>query len=53
MVPPGLKTLMRSTLSGFEVKLPFSLLVRTVPRDVIVLMYHAVGDTPAPHLCNL
>jgi peptidoglycan/xylan/chitin deacetylase (PgdA/CDA1 family) len=53
MVPPGLKSLMRSTLSGFGVRLPFILLARTVPRDVIVLMYHAVGDTPAPYLRNL
>lgn len=52
-MPSGLKSLLRSTLSGFGARLPFTLLARRVPRDVIVLMYHAVGESPAPHLRNL
>lgn len=53
MVPLELKSLTRSTLCGFGAKLPLAALARLVSREVIVLMYHAVGESPAPHLCNL
>lgn len=53
MIAPGLKSLMRSSATSFGARLPLALLTHLIPRDVIVLMYHAVDETPAPHLRNL
>jgi peptidoglycan/xylan/chitin deacetylase (PgdA/CDA1 family) len=53
MNPLDPKSLMRTAFRGFGASLPYTLLTYLVPRDVIVLMYHAVGEIPAPHLRNL
>ena len=43
----------RNVITRFASKLPLAVLTRSIPRNVIVLMYHAVGDAPAPHLRHL
>lgn len=49
----GLKPFVRRSMIGFGARLPLDVLARSVPRDVIVLMYHAVGEDAAAHLRNL
>ena len=43
MFPSSLKSFMRNSVSGFGARLPINVLARLVPRDVIVLMYHATS----------
>ena len=47
------KALARSAISGLASKLPLAILTRSIPRDVVILMYHAVSEKAAPHLRHL
>lgn len=49
----GLKALARDAIIGLGSRLPLEALTYSIRRDVIVLMYHAVGEVPVPHLRNL
>ena len=53
MASIGLKSRTKRALERSVARLPLHLLTRLVPRDVIVLMYHAVGERPVGHLRNL
>jgi peptidoglycan/xylan/chitin deacetylase (PgdA/CDA1 family) len=48
-----LNSFTKRTAVGIAGQLNFSLLNRGVPRDVLVLMYHAVSDEPVRHLSRL
>lgn len=53
MISLGLKPFVRRTITDFGARLPLRVLTRSVPRDVIVLMYHAIGEKWEAHLRNL